>query len=706
MALCDHLTIWLNTFDGLEGLHQTPEDLSDGVAIAEVLTQIAPEWFDSDWMSKIKQDISDNHRLKLSNMKKILKGMVDYYNEVLMQDLETFTCPDVSVIAEFNNKDELGRMLQLVLGCAMNCEDKEQYIQAVMNLESDVQMTVMNCMQELMELRENSRLSADEPDYAANLRSPSFTSAEREQFNQKIHELQETVRKYREENSTLQMENERLILGGGSNRKESERGADDKMVAQMQFQMDKMKEENFALESAKDDFKLRYDLKEKEVHGLNDKIEQLSSLADEARSLKDEMDVLRHTQDKVARYEATIEAYKKKLGELGDMRQQMKTLEQKNEIYMQQTMSLEEDSKRANALKNQVELYKTQISDLHSKQMELEKRCDKAEFDAQRNKEKLLSTEAENERLKQERDMLKETNEELTLNQHNSANVLQEGGKPEGLQGLEDLSIGDSPFEMKEKLIRLEHQNKVLTLQLQEAENEKTHILQADLDIANEKVNRLETDNRQLNQEILELRGKVEDVEADKHVETQKTEAEEKAMKRKVDQHMQALQESNSELQRKKKLIDDLETQTTANSSEITSLRDQLVKKDEQMKEMEDRYKNYLDKAKSVIKTIDPKQQPAAVDGQEVSQLRDRLQEKEKLIESLERDHERMKATKEREEKLIISAWYELSMQLHRKAADERQVGTSGLSFLAKQRQAASMRRTSLTSTPRGKATA
>lgn len=36
------------------------------------------------------------------------------------------------------------------------------------------------------------------------------------------------------------------------------------------------------------------------------------------------------------------------------MRQQMKTLEQKNEMYMQQTISLEEDSKRANALKNQV----------------------------------------------------------------------------------------------------------------------------------------------------------------------------------------------------------------------------------------------------------------------------------------------------------------------------------------------------------------
>ena len=47
-------------------------------------------------------------------------------------------------------------------------------------------------------------------------------------------------------------------------------------------------------------------------------------------------------------------------------------------------------------------------------------------------------------------------------------------------------------------------------------------------------------------------------------------------------------------------------------ATEITALRDQLSKKDEQMKEMEDRYKNYLDKAKSVIKTFDPKQAPPA----------------------------------------------------------------------------------------------
>lgn len=79
------------------------------------------------------------------------------------------------------------------------------------------------------------------------------------------------------------------------------------------------------------------------------------------------------------------------------MRQQMKTLEEKNELYMQQTISLEEDSKRVGSLKTQIEMYKTQIHDLHNKLMDTEKRSDKAEFDAQRAKEKLQSTDAENQ---------------------------------------------------------------------------------------------------------------------------------------------------------------------------------------------------------------------------------------------------------------------------------------------------------------------
>lgn len=51
------------------------------MAIAEALTQIAPEYFTPAWVSKIKTDVGHNWRLKVSNLKKILEGVVgEYYN--------------------------------------------------------------------------------------------------------------------------------------------------------------------------------------------------------------------------------------------------------------------------------------------------------------------------------------------------------------------------------------------------------------------------------------------------------------------------------------------------------------------------------------------------------------------------------------------------------------------------------------------------
>ncbi|XP_047122472.1 protein Hook homolog 3 isoform X1 [Hydra vulgaris] len=703
--LCDHLIIWLNTFDGLEAKHQTAYELSDGIAIGEALTQIAAEWFDTDWISKLKHDISpDNYRLKLSNLKKVLKGMIDYYNEVLFQDLSNFKMPDVSLIAEKSDKKELGKMLQLVLGCAINCEEKEQYIQVIMALEESVQLSVMNSIQQLLQVKEHSRIydSTLQKEDTLDGRLKSFINddhiAQRihdDHAAQRIHDLEEQIRLLKEEKSSLMLENERLILSGGHGKEKYESMAD-KQMTQLQYTIDKLKEENFALETAKEDYKIRYEEKEKKNRELQERVEQLSILAEEARILKDEIDVMRHTQDKVTRYEATIEAYKKKLAELSDMRQQMKTLEEKNEIYMQQTMSLEEDSKRVNSLKARVETYKTQINELHSTMLTLEKRCDKAEFDAQRAKDKLQSAEAENQRLKQERDMLKETNEELSLNQ-NSANI-SFGVRSPQQHTFDDIAIQDSPFEMKEKLIRLEHQNKLLTLQMQEAENTKIQVLQANLDLSSERVNLLETENRQLSQEILELKSRLEDLELGK---TNTTIDEED--QKKLQLHLDALKESNLELQRKKKHINELETQCSINSAEITELRNQLIKKEEEMGEKEEKYKKYLEKAKTVIKTLDPK--VANVDSQVHDDLRNRLFEKDKIIENMERDHEKMKATKEREEKLMITAWYELSMQLHRKAADDRQAGSVGLSFLARQRQAAAVRRSSSSSSLRAKVT-
>ena len=129
---------WLDTFD-LHSRHSTPEDISDGVALAEALTQIAPEWFNPTWRQKIKTDVGNNWRLKVSNLKKLIEAVTEYYIECLNQQLSAFVKPDAAKIGEHSDKQELTRLLQLILGCAVNCNQKQHYITQIMGMEESVQ---------------------------------------------------------------------------------------------------------------------------------------------------------------------------------------------------------------------------------------------------------------------------------------------------------------------------------------------------------------------------------------------------------------------------------------------------------------------------------------------------------------------------------------------------------------------------------------
>lgn len=52
-------------------------------------------------------------------------------------------------LGEQQDEVELSRLLQLILGCAVNCEDKQEYIQRIMGLEESVQHMVMQAIQEV-----------------------------------------------------------------------------------------------------------------------------------------------------------------------------------------------------------------------------------------------------------------------------------------------------------------------------------------------------------------------------------------------------------------------------------------------------------------------------------------------------------------------------------------------------------------------------
>lgn len=68
---------------------------------------------------------------------------------MLNQHINDFHMPDVNAIGESTDMVELGRLLQLILGCAVNCDEKHEYIQRIMAMEEAVQHGVMNAIQEV-----------------------------------------------------------------------------------------------------------------------------------------------------------------------------------------------------------------------------------------------------------------------------------------------------------------------------------------------------------------------------------------------------------------------------------------------------------------------------------------------------------------------------------------------------------------------------
>uniref|UniRef100_A0A674JXS6 Hook microtubule tethering protein 2 n=1 Tax=Terrapene triunguis TaxID=2587831 RepID=A0A674JXS6_9SAUR len=626
----------LQTF-GVPSPCHTYQDLTSGVPIAQVLHRIDSSWFNEAWLLRIKDDTSDNWRLKVSNLKKILQSVLEYCQDVLGHQISERHLPDVNLIGEFSDTSELGKLLQLVLGCAISCEKKQEHIQQIMTLEESVQHVVMAAIQES---RKYYFLSEDleEPD----------------DMRQRCQELEQQISVLVEEKNTLTLENK--TLKEQKNRLESDTGS--KKLLLLQAQITQLQEETFRLESGKEDFRTRCEELEREVQELQHRNEELSSLAEEAQALKDEMDVLRHSSDKVGKLEAAVDAYKKKLEDLGDLRRQVRLLEERNTVYMQRTCELEEELRKANAVRSQLETHKRQVRELHGKHSEEALKAEKWQFEFRNLKEKFEALVKEKERLIEERHSLREANEELRCAQVQQTCLSQAGGPS-------DLPPLPNP---RETIVRLQHENKMLCVQ-ESTYREQLAELQGQLEESKRTKNRLETQQRLHQQQISELKAQVEELQ--KALQEQGTKAEDVS-----------LAEDGLYM-----VFPDL------SARKINELQQCLKKKDEDMRAMEERYKRYMDKACTVIKTLHPKQPPSKTPP-EIQALKNQLQEKEVKIHHLETNLEKTRSQREQEEKLIISAWYNTGMALHQQATEQRSAASSSAqSFLAQQRQATNARR-------------
>ncbi|XP_031827308.1 hook microtubule tethering protein [Nomia melanderi] len=685
----NNLIKWLDTFD-LQAPHSSAEDISDGVALADALTQIAPGWFTAAWRAKIKSDVNSNWRLKVSNLKKIIEAVIDYYIDALNQQLSGYVIPDATRIGEHCDKHELHRLLQLILGCAVNCNQKQQYITRIMGMEETVQQAIMQSIQELESNMNGPRLSLgtslnfESLDVADGthqrlLAELQLTADMKEQLAQRCHELDQQLSLLQEEKAALVAENKKLQERLDEFEYPEETGSILKYSG-LRKQVEALKDEIFKVETSRDDYRLKVELLEKEVLELQSKQEDLQKAADEANHLKDEIDALRETADKVAKYELTIESYKKKMEDLSDLRRQVKILEDKNLEYLQSKIYYEEESKRTAMLRNHLEVCKQQLAEVHHKLDEQTNKCDKLEFEGKKMEAKLSTLQRERDRVIVERDALKETNEELKCTQLQAAENIMKPSTDSTVANAEMI-----PLEIKEKLLCLQHENKMLKLK-QKGNEDKLPTVQALIEDSEERIKKLRDQNREANQKILELENRLE--EALGNQSTGENKADNTNLGQKITQLQCELRKAHADKERLILQLEERDNSLQSQKQKVFALQEKITRKEYDITALEERYKKNLEKAKSVIKCLHPKQSNSSPNV--VAVLRNQILEQRKIMEEMERSLKESKLIKEMEEKLMTTAFYRLSLSLNRKVLDQRLAalqGCQGQSFLARQRQ-------------------
>lgn len=674
----------------------SPQDLSSGLAIAYVLNQIDPSWFNEAWLQGISDDPGPNWRLKVSNLKKILQSLMEYSQDVLGHPILEQHLPDVNLIGEFSDPEELGKLLQLVLDCAISCEKKQEHIQRIMTLEESVQHVVMKAIQELMTKDTPDSLSLETyGNFDNQSRRYYFLSEEADEgdeLRQRCLDLERQLVLLSEEKQSLAQENVALRQQVGQPEGEGAPGLTAKKLLLLQSQLEQLQEENFRLESGREDEHVRCAELEREVTELQQRNQELTSLAQEAQALKDEMDELRQSSERAGQLEATLNSCRLRLGELRELRRQVRQLEECNAGHAERTRQLEDELRRAGSLRAQLEAQRRQVQELQGQWQEEAMKAEKWLFECRNLEEKFESVTKEKERLLAERDSLREANDELRCTQLQPRGLTQADPSLDPTSpAVENLAAEILPAELRETLLRLQLENKHLC-QKEAADRERQEELQRHLEEANRARHALETQHRLNQQQLSELRAQVEDLQKALQEQGGKTE-DSTLLKRKLEEHLQKLHEADLELQRKREYIEELEPPADSSTARrIEELQHSLQKKDADLRAMEERYRRYVDKARTVIQTLEPKQRPPGGAPPELHSLRTQLRERDVRIRHLEMDFEKSRNQREQEEKLLISAWYNMGMALQQRAGEEW-APAHAQSFLAQQRLATNARR-------------
>ncbi|CAL1576629.1 unnamed protein product [Knipowitschia caucasica] len=615
------LVVWVRTLGPLTSNEEAGSEdrvnmfmeLVDGVFLHKIMTQIDP----SPTHQRLSKNVNNDVALRLHNLTVLVRHIRTYYQETLQQ-LIVMPLPNILSIAKdpisAKSMEELKRLLLLILGCAVQCERKEEMIEKIKLLDIETQGAIVSHIQEVTHNQLNvldlSWVEGDSELVHEELEPVSRNMAVslRQLIDQrdKATEVIVDLTQERDYLSSQQPQAHCRDLGLSS----PERGVNSKDAALNNGPssvntagLTKEEKHHISVELADAKSKLRrfrQELEEKteqlmdskhEVERLDQELQRMKtehqSLSSEARSARvyrDEVDSMREKASRVDRLEAELTRCKEKLNDVHFYKSRVEELREDNLTLMETKVLLEEQLSasrgrcdKLHTLEKDNLLLRSKINDLEMERenerqrleelveenmlleigqkqsmnesahlgWELEQLSKNNDNNTETRKSlvhelnecvssRVLKLEKENRELQSSIERLKEDNHSLQEKQLHAQEVDRENqslsNKLERLQGLLDQermtnqdmeSLGEEILKEKQTLEREMHILKAdKDRQILELESEKKHLSDAMAALqqraqanSEARVREVETQNRQLHQNISESSSKLVSME-------------------------------------------------------------------------------------------------------------------------------------------------------------------------------------------------
>lgn len=184
MTLNSSLLKWLATFQLDDGTFLKFDDeayfnLADGYLCARILNKISPKYFSNEWLEGIKPvEPGGRWPLRVSNLKRILQKIHDYTSDLQNSQFRPdIIKPDVLVIAQNFDAGQINKLIQLLLFCAINCDEKEQYIEKIRELPTQIKQDIKEAIEELLIQDNTATVSSKKEPNTSRLGSNSSSDA-------------------------------------------------------------------------------------------------------------------------------------------------------------------------------------------------------------------------------------------------------------------------------------------------------------------------------------------------------------------------------------------------------------------------------------------------------------------------------------------------------------------------------------------------